>query len=237
DIEGKPTGSATGTVLIKPVTEGMLQVPCCIMRNPGGKNPLTQVIARKDKDIAKKDFTAEAQSREGGVEGTEKGHHSIVLYLFFKPGTPQKIVEEFQIGDVKTYLYDMSQVVYEPGTEPLHYTIFQEPNGDFEARVRTTGVARYPVQLFESATSLLLFAFLFWYWNQHKLNLPSGRISGFCMTLFWSLRFVYEFLKEDQVSFIKGIGLNKAQFLCIPLILFGITLLVFSYRKSVISNR
>jgi prolipoprotein diacylglyceryltransferase len=52
------------------------------------------------------------------------------------------------------------------------------------------------------------------------------------MTSFWGLRFAYEFLKEDQVPFIKGIGLNKAQFLCIPLILIGIAVLVRSYRRS-----
>ncbi len=118
----------------------------------------------------------------------------------------------------------------------MHYVIFTEPNGDYEARVRTIGVARYPVQLFESVSCLMLFVFSFWYWNQYKLNLPPGRISGFCMTLFWSLRFVYEFLKEDQVSFIKGIGLNKAQFLCIPLILIGIIVLALSYRKSAVDK-
>src|SRR6185295_1616902 len=163
----------------------------------------------------------------------ENGHHPIVLYLFFKTGTTQQIVEEFLIGDVKAYLFEMPLVMDEPGTEPLHYTIFQEPNGDFEARIRTTGVARYPVQLFEAAMCLLLFAFLFWYWNKHKLNLPSGRIFGFGMTIFWVFRFACGFLKEDQDSLIKGMGLNTAQVLCIPLILIGIVVLVLSYRKSV----
>ena len=220
DIEGKPTNSPFGTVLIRPITSGMMQLPCCIMRNPGGKNLLNQVFAMKDNKEVKK----------------ENGHHSIALYLFFKAGITERIVDEFMLGDVKTYLYDMPQVVDEPGTEPLHYVIFTEPNGDYEARVRTIGVARYPVQLFESVSCLMLFVFSFWYWNQYKLNLPPGRISGFCMTLFWSLRFVYEFLKEDQVSFIKGIGLNKAQFLCIPLILIGIIVLTLSYRKSAVDK-
>jgi prolipoprotein diacylglyceryltransferase len=221
EIVGKPTGSATGVVLVRPVTKGILQLPCCIMRNPGGKNPLTLVIAKKDKEVAKR----------------ENGHHSIALYLFFKEGTPVETVDEFLLGDVKTYLYDMSQVVDEPGTEPLHYAVFKEPNGDYEARVRTIGIARYPVQLFESVSCLLLLIFLFWYWNQYKLNLPSGRIFGFCMTLFWSLRFAFESLKEDQASFIKEMALNKAQVLCIPLILSGVAVLALSYRKSVSSKQ
>jgi len=217
EIEGKPTGSSVGTVLIRPITSGILQLPCCIMRNPGGKNPLNQVIAMKDNDVAKK----------------ENGHHSIALYLFFKPDITERIVDEFLLGDVKTYLYDMSQVVHEPGDEPLHYVTFKDPNRDYEVKIRTIGVARYPVQLFESVSYLLLFAVLFWYWNKYKLNLPSGRVFGFSMTIFWGLRFAYEYLTENQDSFIKGIGLNKAQILCIPLILIGIVVLIFSYRKSV----
>jgi phosphatidylglycerol:prolipoprotein diacylglycerol transferase len=216
-IEGKPTDSAFGTVFINPVTKGILQLPCCIMRNPGGKNPLNKVIALNDKKQASEIKT---------------GYKSIALYLFFKAGTTQRVVDEFMQGDVKTYLYDMSQLISEPGTKPLNYTIFNEPNGDFEARVGTIGIARYPVQLFESLSSLLLFVFLFWYWNKHKLDLSAGRIAGFCMISFWSIRFMYEFLKEDQSSFIVSIGINKGQALYIPLILIGVVILFISQRRA-----
>ena len=218
EIEGKPTNSSIGTLFINPVTKGLLKLPCCIMRNPGGKNPLDKVVATKeDKEPAK----------------AENGHHSIALYLFFKSGTIGKVIDEFMVGDVKTYLYDMSQVVYESGEEPLHYAIFNEPNGDFEVRVRTIGIARHPVQLFEAITSLLLFVLLFWYWNKHKLNLSAGRIAGLCMLMFWGFRFMYEFIKEDQSSFIVGMGINKGQTLCIPLILIGAVILFISKKKNI----
>ena len=136
-------------------------------------------------------------------------------------------------GDVKAYLYNMSKLIYEPGTKPLNYTIFTEPNGDFEARVGTIGVTRYPVQLFESFSSLLLLGILFWYWNKHKLNLSAGRIAGLSMIMFWSFRFMYEFLKEDQSSFIVGLGINKGQVLCVPLILIGVVILFISKRRAV----
>ena len=216
-IEGKPTDSAIGTIFINPVTKGILQLPCCIMRNPGGKNPLSKVIALDDKK----------QTSEIGT-----GFRSTALYLFFKAGTTQRVVDEFMQGDVKTYLYNMTQLIYEPGTKPLNYTIFNEPNGDVEVRVGTIGIARYPVQLFESISSLLLFALLFWYWNKHKLNLQAGRIAGFCMIAFWGIRFMYEFLKEDQSFFISGLGINKGQTLCIPLILIGVVILFVSKRRA-----
>jgi phosphatidylglycerol---prolipoprotein diacylglyceryl transferase len=129
----------------------------------------------------------------------------------------------------------MAHFVYEPGTEPLHYDIFKEFEA-FSVRVRTTGIARYPVQLFEATSTLLLFVFLFWYWNKYKLTLCDGRIFGISMIVFWGLRFLYEFLKENQESFIKGLGLNKAQVLCVPLILIGVAVLFISYRKPVELN-
>src|SRR6185295_15199202 len=35
EIEGKPTGSGVGTVAITPAADGLLQLPCCVMRIPG----------------------------------------------------------------------------------------------------------------------------------------------------------------------------------------------------------
>ena len=218
EIKGKPTNSSLGTLFINPVTKGILQLPCCIMRNPGGKNPLNKVVALNDKKQPSEINT---------------GYKSVALYLFFKSGTTQRVVDEFMQGDVKAYLYNMSKLIYEPGTKPLNYTIFTEPNGDFEARVGTIGVTRYPVQLFESFSSLLLLGILFWYWNKHKLNLSAGRIAGLSMIMFWSFRFMYEFLKEDQSSFIVGLGINKGQVLCVPLILIGVVILFISKRRAV----
>ena len=215
EVKGKPTNSSIGTLFINPVTKGILQLPCCIMRNPGGKNPLNKVIALNDKKQASEINT---------------GYKSVALYLFFKSGTTQRVVDEFMQGDVKTYLYNMSKLIYEPGTKPLNYTIFTEPNGDFEARVGTIGVARYPVQLFESLSSLLLFGILFWHWNKYKLNLSAGKVGGFCMIAFWGIRFIFEFLKEDQSSLVLGLGINKGQVLCIPLIVVGVVILFVSKR-------
>jgi phosphatidylglycerol---prolipoprotein diacylglyceryl transferase len=215
-IEGKPTSSFVGTVFTNPIAKGILELPCCIMRNPGGKNPLTKVVALKDNK----------QPSE-----TNTGFKSIVFYLFIKPGTTQRVVEEFLQGDVKTYLYEMSQFVVEPGTKPLQYTIFNEPNGDIEVRVATIGIARHPVQLYESISTLFLLAVLFWYWNKHKLNLHQGTIAGICLITFWALRFMFEFLKQDQASFLIGLGINKSQILCIPLIMIGAAILFVSRKE------
>jgi len=216
-IEGKPTNSFVGTVFTNPIAKGILELPCCIMRNPGGKNSLTKVVAVTDKNQ---------------VSEPNTGYTSIAFYLFFKSGTTQRVVEEFLQGDVKAYLYDRKELVYEPGTKPLKYTIFNEPNGDIEARVVTVGIARHPVQLYEAVFSFLLLLIVIWFWYKYKLNLQAGIIAGVCMVLFWVSRLMFEFLKQDQASFISGIGINKSQVVCIPLILIGFVILFISKREA-----
>ena len=212
DIIGKPTDSKAGTVFIKPVSRGLLKQPCCVMRTPNGKNPLEKVIAKKGDDI---------------LENNE-GHPYILLYLFFKPGVSEQLVKEFLIGDVKSYLFDMATYVDEPGTEPLHYTIIVEKDGNYVGRVITRGIPRYPVQLYEAITSLMLFIFLWWSWSKQKTNTPPARLFGYFMTLFWSLHLVFGFMKEKQVPVETGLN--------ILFILTGIIALLYSYRKIPVLN-
>ena len=63
-----------------------------------------------------------------------------------------------------------------------------------------------------------------------KINLPEGRIFGYFMIILWSLRFAYEFLKENQVPFEDRLPLNMGQFLSIPLVIIGIFILIRSHR-------
>ena len=79
---------------------------------------------------------------------------------------------------------------------------------------------------------MALFFLLFGLWNRQKSNTPPGRIFGVFLIILWSLRFAYEFLKENQVEFENTMSLNMGQILSIPLILTGIFVLVRSYRKT-----
>jgi len=215
-IIGKPTDSKAGFVFTRPVTDGLSKVPCCIMRNPGGKNPLNSVSVRKD--------TAHAV--------TEMGHSPIILYLFFKPGATEQLVNEFLMGDVKTFLFDNSRTTYESGAEPLHYTIFLEKEDSYTARIRTIGIARHPVQLYESISFLFLFFILLWYWNRTRKLSRDGRISGFYLVSAGVIYFVLGFVKEPVVYFEEDMALSIGQILSIFLALAGIMALAYSFRSE-----
>lgn len=215
EIIGKPTDSMTGVVFARPVTDGLTKIPCCIMRNPGGKNPLDKVTARKDED---------------GVTADADGRSPVLLYLFFKPGANEQLVNEFLLGDVKTYLFDRSELVYEPGTEPLHYTIFVEKD-IYTARIITKGISRYPVQLFESGVFLIVFLSSFLLWKKYNVQTPAGRISGPFIVIYSSMLFAFSYLKTGEVALVNAFGLTVGQLGSLALLLFGVTVLFYSYRN------
>lgn len=91
---------------------------------------------------------------------------------------------------------------------------------------------RHPTQIYEGLGYFLVFIilyFLFWKTNaKHK----QGLIFGVFFTLLWSVRFVVEFFKENQVDFEDGMVLNMGQTLSIPLIIVGIYFIVKSTTKK-----
>jgi prolipoprotein diacylglyceryltransferase len=129
----------------------------------------------------------------------------------------------------------LSQRVYEyfdEGGKPLLYDLTTEKDGTVAARIQTTGISRHPAQLYESISCVFLFALLFSIWKRYKENLPTGRLFGIFLIVCFGLRFIYEFLKENQVSFEDKLPINMGQILSIPLVLAGIGVLWYSYRKK-----
>jgi prolipoprotein diacylglyceryltransferase len=76
----------------------------------------------------------------------------------------------------------------------------------------------------------LLFILLFSIWRRYKENIPKGRLFGIFLIDCFGLRFVYEFLKENQVAFEEQLPLNMGQILSIPLVVAGVFVLAYSYR-------
>jgi prolipoprotein diacylglyceryltransferase len=69
------------------------------------------------------------------------------------------------------------------------------------------------------------------YKNRVKWMYKGSYIGVFFIVLF-GMRFLIEFIKEDQVAFESGMTLNMGQWLSIPFILIGVGLLVYSYMKK-----
>jgi phosphatidylglycerol---prolipoprotein diacylglyceryl transferase len=213
---GKPTNSPIGILAVNKIEQGLLRVPCCAMRNPNGENPLDTVSVKQGK----------AMLHEG------VGYEPLIAYVFFKDGATEQLVNEFLIGDVKTYLFELSDQIVEPGTEPLHYTIFVDTANNYMARIQTIGLARHPLQLYEGIAFLIIMVIAFTYWKKHYKKIQSGRMAGMLIMSISGIHFIIEFMNILTRSLIKSIPLTTDQYICIPIFLFALALVIISSKAK-----
>lgn len=91
-------------------------------------------------------------------------------------------------------------------------------------------VAKHPTQLYEAFSYLLIFLGCLWAYRHKKGQLHNGRLFGWWLVALWGVRFLIEFIKEEQVDFEKGMTLDMGQWLSIPFIVAGVVLVVMSYQ-------
>lgn len=92
-------------------------------------------------------------------------------------------------------------------------------------------IPRHPAQLYESLSCLALFFLMLWFWNRHRERTPQGSLLGIFMIWVFTLRFFYEYLKENQVPFENNLALNMGQILSIPAVLMGVYCIWYGYRN------
>lgn len=213
EIIGKPSDNPFSVVFINRVTEGLIDYRA-------NSNPTESIKVEKDEEL----------------QAGANGRVPLNIYVFFKQGTSTEEASRFLNGDMKYFLSYYDEFIDEPGGSPLIYQLTTEASGNLAARVSTLGIARHPAQLYEAISCVVLFIVLFLMWYKEKEKLPTGRIFGVFMIVLWSLRFSYEFLKENQVSFENQLPINMGQILSIPLIIAGVLILIWSYRNSSANN-
>ncbi|MCF0053149.1 prolipoprotein diacylglyceryl transferase [Dyadobacter sp. LJ53] len=116
-----------------------------------------------------------------------------------------------------------SEIVGKPTDVPWSFVFVQ--NTEFRQ------IPRHAAQLYESISCFILFFILLWIWNKYKAATPRGLMVGVFFVWVFTLRFMYEFLKENQEAFEANYALNMGQILSIPAVLLGIYF-IYQSRKS-----
>lgn len=195
------------------------------------------VFARNVTEILKSDGTVKDVSYvQYDSASNEAGYRPVKILLEFEQGHNNTYEEYAQYveGRVNSFLsYNPYVSEHISQTGSVDFKISQDEKNNFFAIINTYAIPRHPAQLYESISCVFLFAFLFWIWNKHKEKLAEGRLFGIFLIVCFGLRFVYEFMKENQVAFENSLPLNMGQFLSIPLVLLGIFVLVRSFRKEI----
>ena len=90
----------------------------------------------------------------------------------------------------------------------------------------------HPTQLYEALSYCILGLVLLWLYRTRLDKLHTGTIFGIFLIVLFGMRFLIEFIKEDQSDFEAGMVLNMGQWLSVPFIIAGILILVWSFRKA-----
>lgn len=92
------------------------------------------------------------------------------------------------------------------------------------------GQACHPTQIYEAICYFALFALLMWmYWRKNAEERP-GLIFGVFLIGIFTPRFFIEFIKNPQEAFEQSMALNMGQWLSIPFIIAGISLIIYAMR-------
>jgi phosphatidylglycerol:prolipoprotein diacylglycerol transferase len=83
-------------------------------------------------------------------------------------------------------------------------------------------IPRHPAQLYEAIYCGLLFWLVFHLWRSKHGKWKNGILFGLMISILFSLRFLDEFFKENQVNFEDGMLLNMGQLLSIPFVVAGL---------------
>jgi len=116
-----------------------------------------------------------------------------------------------------------SEIVGLPSDQPWAFKFVNS------ARASLAEVPRHPVQIYESLSYLLTFGILMWlYWKKDAGGKP-GLLTGLWFVLIFGFRFLWEYFKSDQGGF--GTTLTTGQWLSVPCVLAGLTMIALSFRK------
>ena len=92
-------------------------------------------------------------------------------------------------------------------------------------------VPKHPTQIYEALTYFLVFGLLLTIYIRSESRFRPGTLFSWFLILVFGMRFLIEFIKEDQVDFESAMTLNMGQWLSLPFVFLGIALLIF-YRPK-----
>ena len=97
-------------------------------------------------------------------------------------------------------------------------------------------LARHPSQLYQAFLEGVVLFLLLWVFSRKPR--PAGSVSGLFLVAYGLFRFLVEFVREPDrepdgsIYFLAFDWMTMGQLLSLPMILFGIALIVWAYRKA-----
>ncbi|MEM9546340.1 MAG: prolipoprotein diacylglyceryl transferase [Bacteroidota bacterium] len=160
----------------------------------------------------------------GGVLGL------LIAIVFYARKTKQSIIDTFDLiaivtgvtlGSIRLGNFMNSEIIGMPTTKPWA-VIFE----------RIDTIPRHPAQLYESMAYFFITGIMLFLYFKMRDRFKNGFFFGFAAVLFFTARFLIEFVKENQVGFEDGMTFNMGQLLSLPYIAVGIGFMVYGLWKT-----
>jgi phosphatidylglycerol---prolipoprotein diacylglyceryl transferase len=97
---------------------------------------------------------------------------------------------------------------------------------------RVDNIPRHPAQLYEAISYFIIFTIMMLLYKNMRARLKNGFLFGLATVLFFTARFLIEFLKENQVGFEDKMILNMGQLLSLPFIAVGFGFIFYGLMKT-----
>lgn len=131
------------------------------------------------------------------------------------------VVSGLSFGFIRLGNFMNSEIIGMPTTKPWG-VIFE----------RIDNLPRHPAQLYEAISYFIIFAFMMILYKKRRDRFKNGFFFGLGSILFFTARFIIEFVKEDQVGFEDGMTFNMGQLLSLPYIAVGIGFIIYGLWKT-----
>ncbi len=211
EIGGKPTESESGFVFARDAEEYLatMRIP---IQEVNAYKPTDRVSERASEGIVPVNIDIHIDKGGYSESDLRRVLENDVKYVLAQTRSGQKYMAE----NVET---------------PLNYDLVEKTD-QYLATVYTYGVTRYPTQIYEAISYLIIFIILFMTWQTYKSRIPDGLFLGFFLVSVFGMRFIWEFWKENQVDFEENLTFNMGQALSIPLVIAGLVLMVLALRRG-----
>jgi phosphatidylglycerol---prolipoprotein diacylglyceryl transferase len=131
------------------------------------------------------------------------------------------VVAGLSFGFIRLGNFMNSEIIGIPTTKPWG-VIFE----------RVDNIPRHPAQLYEAISYFIIFAIMMILYIKMRDRFKNGFLFGLATVLFFTARFIIEFVKENQVGFEDGMTLNMGQLLSLPYIVVGIGFIIYGLMKT-----
>lgn len=138
------------------------------------------------------------------------------------------VVSGLSFGFIRLGNFMNSEIIGNPTTLPWG-VVFE----------RVDNIPRHPAQLYEAISYFIIFGIMMILYKRKRERLKNGFLFGLASVLFFSARFMIEFVKENQVGFEDKMTFNMGQLLSLPYILIGIGYITYGFIKNrkLLSNK